>query len=593
MPTITGPDGRKLRVPDGASQEQINQVIAQVWPDARQRVAPAPTSAQPEALAPAQANFAGVDSNVDSSAEVQTSPLAESAAAPSTGGMSPEQFRSFVTQNQAGYDPAASAAADLANRQQGFAETPLPLRFAAGAGSRVADAAMAAGQMLGLTNQQDAATQRENNRFMEGDAAASAGKLAGDVGLLAAPGGLASKVPTLAGRLGLNSLLGAVYGALSPTVEGESRLQNTSIGAISGLGGAAAGEGLGALASRARSAVDPVKQGAIKLAEKAGIPLHVSQISDSIPVKTMASMAKYLPFSGAGKAAGNQQQAFNRAVGQTFGADAGKLTDDVMRNARRDLGKQYEEIYNRSEVRLTPDALKKLNDAETEVAGRLTTDEAAVIRKQLNRILGEVNESGALTGQKYQALRSKIMAAEGGDRVGSAVKEVRKALDDIAADSVGPEDAAKLKDLRSKWANMRTTEDLLKQVAGAGGDVAPARLWAAIRNGSTKEMRELARLGQTVLKDPIPDSGTAGRLLSLGALGTGSVTGALPGIAGLLGAGATVGRALNSPTAARLLANRTPGSGLAALARIAPVGGIVATPLDRIEPKPRKRLDDR
>jgi len=428
-------------------------------------------------------------------------------------------------------------------------------------------------------------------------AGGTAGSVAGNIAMLAIPGGAAGKAPTLGARLGLNAALGAASGAMAPVTEDESRTQNAVVGGALGLGGSAVGEGLGALASRARSAIDPVKQQAVQLAQRSGIPLHISQLSDSIPVKTMASMAKYLPFSGAGKAAANQQQAFNRAVGQTFGADSGKLTDEVMKQARQSLSRQYEEIYARNEVPLTPDALGKLASVETDVAGRLTQDEAAVIRKQLDRILGEVNESGALTGQKYQALRSKIMLAEGGDRIGSAVKEVRKALDDIAEKAVGSEDAAKLKQLRSQWANMRTTEDLLKQVAGANGDVSPARLWAAVRNGSTGEMRDLARLGQTVLKDPIPDSGTAGRLLSLGALGTGSVTGALPGIAGLIGAGATVGRALNSPTLARLVANRTPGTGLAALARGVPMAALAGVPVavsaDAVETKPRKRLDNR
>src|SRR3546814_15589204 len=92
-----------------------------------------------------------------------------------------------------------------------------------------------------------------------------------------------------------------------------------------------------------------------------------------------------------------------------------------------------------------------------------------------------------------------------------AVRELRQTLDDIAADAVGPTDAAALKALRSKWANFRTAEAAMKQNAGAGRDVRLGALWPLIRPGSTKELRELPRMGQTVLKVPISATGTAPR----------------------------------------------------------------------------------
>src|SRR3546814_19398684 len=77
-----------------------------------------------------------------------------------------------------------------------------------------------------------------------------------------------------------------------------------------------------------------------------GIPLHASQVSQSLPVKVAASAGKYLPFSGYGKAAGRQQEGINRAVAKTFGADAPRLTDEVMKRARQELSRPFETIYN-------------------------------------------------------------------------------------------------------------------------------------------------------------------------------------------------------------------------------------------------------
>ena len=44
-----------------------------------------------------------------------------------------------------------------------------------------------------------------------------------------------------------------------------------------------------------------------------------------------------------------------------------------------------------------------------------------------------MDHSGVITGQKYQSLRTQIMKAEGGDKVGEAVKALRKEFDNIAA----------------------------------------------------------------------------------------------------------------------------------------------------------------
>src|SRR3546814_19554015 len=78
-----------------------------------------------------------------------------------------------------------------------------------------------------------------------------------------------------------------------------------------------------------------------------GIPLHASQVSQSLPVKVAASAGKYLPFSGYGKAAGRQQAGINRAVAKTFGADAPKMTEDVMQRARQELSRELRTTYNR------------------------------------------------------------------------------------------------------------------------------------------------------------------------------------------------------------------------------------------------------
>lgn len=565
------PDGNVVEFPDGTDNATMERALSQY------------RSGAP------RADFSSVSTSVDTTAR---NPLALlSLGGPASSGVTAEQLAQENAARRATFDPAAARAAELSNRQQAFSEAPLIGQLASGAGSRVASGAMALGQILGLTDEQDAQRQADQMAFMDGNGAASVGKVAGDIGLLAAPGGAIGKIPSIGGRIAGNAALGAGYGALDPVTGDESRLENAAIGGAAGGIGGAAQSALGALAGRARAAVDPIRQRAIEVAREQGIPLHISQLSQSIPLKTMASVAKYLPFSGAGEAASRQQGAFNRAVGRTFGADTPQFTDEAMAGARRNLSSQFEDIYNRNDVPVGRDALERLAAINNAASRRLTQDDARVVANQLDDIVGELNDAGVLTGQKYQALRTQIMKAEGPDKVGQAVSSLRKELDNIAADAVGPDDAAALRKLRGQWSNFRTTENVLKQVAGAGGDVRPAALWPAIRNGSTKEMRELARTGQVLLKDPIPDSGTSGRLLAGGLLGGGGLVGGTESIlplAGLLASGATAGRVLNSGLLAGAVAN--PGQGALALSRAAPAGTILVAPA--VVPKTKRRRAD-
>lgn len=569
------PDGNIVEFPDGTSPGTMEMALAKY----RQK--------------PARADFSGVRASVDSTAQqVPGMQRLQGATGPGT---SAEQFADFVRERRAGFDPQAAAAADLSNRQQAFQQAPLVAQAAAGAGSRVASAGLGLGQLAGVADAEDVARQREQMRFMDGSGAATAGKIAGDIGILAVPGGSAARLPTLAGRLGANAALGGGYAALTPVLDDESRLENAAIGGAAGAAGGLLQSGLGAIASRAGAAVDPIKQAALRTLRNSGVPLHLSQISDSIPIKAMASMAKYLPFSGAGSAAKAQQQAFNQAVGRTFGADVPQFTDEALATARKGMSGRFQEIYDRNNIPLDEAATGRLAARQAEATEPLLREEAAVVERYAQKIRDEVQD-GQITGPIYQRLRTNLQEAErrANPGVANAIKSLRGELDEIAAESVGVADAAALKALRSQWANFRTTENVLKQVAGASGDVRPGALWPAIRKGSTKEMRELARAGQVVLKDPIPDSGTSGRLLAGGLLSGGGLAGgmgAVPMLGGLLAGGATIGRALNSGLLADALSQLPKGAGLLALSRAAPVGAVVAAPAVAAKAK-RRRNDD-
>ncbi|MGH8466947.1 MAG: hypothetical protein ACRER5_22630, partial [Pseudomonas sp.] len=546
------------------------------------------------AVAPSgMADFSGVSSRVDTTATSMVGPQYNGPLlSPST---QPQRAVPTLGQVNAANratmaDPGFRQRQDaetLARRQDAFQRAPAPVRALAGAGSAVGNTAMGLGQLAGLADGADVAAMRDRNRNMEGDLAAGIGRVGGEIGLMALPAGAVTRAAGTTGKAALaaNTALGAGYAGLQPVVEGESRGRNALVGGAFGAAGQGAATGLASLGRRATNAVAPEVRQLAQRARDLGIPLHVAQVSDSLPVKVAASAGKYLPFSGYGKAASRQQDAFNRAVAKTFGVDATKLSDDVMQRARREMSKRFEDVYNRNSIPLNETAGRRLAAVERDAVRRLTKDEGAVLRNQLDDIL-ENADGGVLTGQKYQAVRTALRKAEGNDKLGMAVRELRMTLDDIAADAVGPGDSAALKELRSQWANFRTVENALKQVSGASGDIRPASLWPLIRKGSTKEMRELARIGQTLLKDPIADSGTAQRTLAYNLLmGGGSVANPalIPLIAKAALGGATLGRAANSNSLASLITRESRGKPTSKLAELMGLANPYAAPTAGVE----------
>lgn len=608
---IQFPDGsiKRVEVPEGATDQQILDFVqssykpkpkadfSQVSPNSGSSAVPGAGRRAPLQYASgAGLSLGHVDSMGAPSLEQVNDRNAAWRASVNRGGLPGANAA-----DRAAFD--AQERARMSGRRKVFDDLGVAGRFAYGAGRAVdkvgrgigqmaaeASDAMFGGDMGSRLRAGETVRRREDGIITDGYAADDVGEFAGNVAMMAMPASKVSALPSLTGRIAGNVALGATAGGLAPVGTGESRGGNMLVGGAAGGLGMAAGAGLQRLGVAAATPKRIQTRALAQRARQLGIPVTPAQVSDSIPVKTLASSAKYLPFTGAGGAAQRQQAGFNRALARTFGADADMLTDDVVQTARKGLSSEFSDIYARNDVPIGPNALQKLADVNNEWSRRMTNDQARVLSNQLDDIIDNA-ASGTLTGEKYQAVRTMLMKAEGHDALGTSIRELRRALDDVAADAVGPADAQALKQLRGKWANLRTVEGLLKQVGGAGGDVKPSSIWPAIRKGSTKEMRELGRIGQVVLKDPIPDSGTGGRLFQyslLGGLGGAPFTGggSLGLSAGQLGLGATLGRAANSDLLGGLVARHAPGMTRRLVGKQLPILGLGATPVMAQPKKP-------
>jgi hypothetical protein len=447
----------------------------------------------------------------------------------------------------------------------------------AGVADRVAPRPKSVGSLVsGQDNSRSAQIQQEIDRQRQEDAPLMAttpgylGNVGGQIAQLAVPVGDVAKGLSITGKLApiINSAATAAnFAGLQPTATGESRGENTAQAAALGAAGQLLPSVLGKAAQATAAKLNPVVQQSIRDARAAGIPLHAAQVTNSRFAKAVSSALNELPFTGAGAAGEKQSAAFHRALSNTFGANAPVLSDQVMQAARNNLSQGYNTIFNRTQIRIDPQNVRSMIAIAKQAESDLTAADAHVVQNQLVKILNDA-PNGDISGAKYKSLRGSLQALESNASLGRFVRSMRKELDNAAHQSATPQDSAALKKLDSMWANLRTTEDALKQVSGAAGRIKPAALWPLVRNGSTKEMRALAQMGQNVLKDPIPNSGTPVRQLVYG-LGSHQLGLAIPGVAKAVAAGAVAGRTMNSNAVSKLLESGKPINSLARLSQLA------------------------
>lgn len=430
-----------------------------------------------------------------------------------------------------------------------------------GAGKSFVDTGRGVGELVGMESPQDVANARQEDQALMSSTAGKLGYLGGQGAQMIALGGAGGAVAkglSLAGRAVpyvTSALAGGAFSGAQPVVGGESRGLNALVGAGLGAVGEAVPEGLRAIAQKAAPPVSAAKQASIDAAERYGIPLHLSQVTDSKALQTLGSASKYLPFAGNAAAKDAQQVAFNNAIASTVGQTAKRLTPGVLDDAAQQIGNGYNQLFARNTVKIGPQTWAKLGALWNQADSDLTPADAQIVKNQIQKYVDAAQANGGvIPGRLYQSVRQSVQNAErSGQPSQYLVGQVRKAMQGTADQSFGLDDAAALQALNGRYNNLKIIQKALTRQGGASDNVSPASLWSLVNSkyGSTPEMRELAQLGQNVLKDQIPDSGTAQRILSYGAL-TGGVAMPHTVIAPAL-AGMTVGRILNSPLAARAL----------------------------------------
>lgn len=389
----------------------------------------------------------------------------------------------------------------------------------------------------------------------------------GALGAGAAELGLA-RAGLSAGRaaLGGDALYGAAYGAGSSD---ENRLTGALVGGFGGLGGGIAGR---AAARGIGASLRGVRDADVRGLRAAGVPLTAGQAAGGT-LKGIEDRLSGLPVVGDMVNARRLEgfQGFNRAAFDEalapIGANTGGVTGEAgIDAARRAVGNAYDQAL--TGVRVQADAPFVQDMGAAIQAGRGLPDPmSARVDYTLNtRVGNSFGPNGELDGRGFQqSLRglqrdaAVVRNEPYGYDFGQVTDQARGALEGMLtrqAPNVLPQYSA----ANQAFRQAEVLRDAVNRArngtrVGETGTFAPSQLSdAAAANarrfgnsqGTTRQpFFDLARAGQAVLPNSVPDSGTAGRAVvasGLGLLGAGGAGGYAAGDTGT-GAGLGLGAA--------------------------------------------------
>ena len=480
MPTIRTPDGRRLRVPDDATPEQIQSVLQSIG------------------AAPQQADFSDVQSSVSQSAP----------QAPTASVLSPEFER------RAGGD-------SILGRLGYSASQVMPSLFKGDAGVRQRALEAVPGSRV-ETDEQGAeiVVTPQGERFYVNKPGLDMDDVFRFGGQVASflPAGRLVRGATIPARIGQAMAGAAATDAAGQAASGQG-VDPTQVG-LSGIAGAAGQAGADLLAAGGRAAAQRV--GSLRplydSAKNLGIRLTPAQLSESELVKRAAAQLGKLPLAGGSSVLERQQTAGNTALARMLGQNADSVTPDVMASAADDIGKKFDSVFSDG-MRYDTQFLRELGALRQEAAALDSPAQNALL-KLVERVRNQ-SQNGTMSGRTLQSLdqMARKWASGGGDR-----QHVAQAFRESLHEAFGRQAPKGVKQTwdtaRKQWATLKTLEPIVAR--NPEGGVPLAQLQGAINatksgrtvraRGRDGELGALATIGQRT-KAP-SSSGTAENLMA-------------------------------------------------------------------------------
>jgi hypothetical protein len=351
---------------------------------------------------------------------------------------------------------------------------------------------------------------------------------------------------SMAARAGSRAAQVAVPAVASETAG--QLTEGTAFEPIARVAGAIAGTRAPNLAARTvtPAPADPARQAAVNTLRNEGVTsLTAGQTTGNNRLRWVEDATSMVP-GGGGRATAMQGQAaeqYTRAALKRAGIQADRATPDVIDNAFRSIGQEFDQFAQTINVRATPtfaNRLTQLADRYESVTPPVTRVPA--VREAAANIAAKVASPQGMSGAEFATYRSELRRLQRGmkdnPQASESVGRIIETLDAQMVRSAPRGQRAKyantLQDLNKRYRNMLAIED----AAGAAGEnaalglISPAALKQAVKRQNKKdytrgrsELGQLAKAGEGVLR-PLPSSGTAERSFAQGVVSApGSVVG--------------------------------------------------------------------
>jgi len=436
-----------------------------------------------------------------------------------------------------------------------------------GAGGGMVGLAKGIGQRLGLVDQQEVDQYKASMKPVNESGYGMTGNIVGNVAtglpLMFVPG-----ANTVAG----SALIGAGYGAATPTSENESVLGNTMFGAAGGVAGKYVGD---KVANLFRGSIQSPVSASNKLKIGSSIAGAESTVNGSLNLNfkqapnftnqgadyiagISPSQNKLLDWGKAkgftqtpGQTTGNKvlqqvearmesspmtsapffelkdgnQKALNRIAARSIGEGGDNIDDAMLASAKNRISKVYEEVaddisrpLNQDEI---IDKLAKVEITKEDLLPMMLSDD-----KSVNTLL-ELAVKGEATGRQLQSLSSKLgnkaykqMTTASGDRdLGGALFQVKEIVDDALQSGLSGKQLKSFSTARQQYRNLMLLTKRNNVINPDSGDVKGVALAGALRQqdkngylfgGNQSDLYNAARYANA-FRSIVGDSGTATR----------------------------------------------------------------------------------
>lgn len=366
------------------------------------------------------------------------------------------------------------------------------------------------------------------------------GEIAGTIGASLGMGALASRAAPALG-VGARSLIGdTAYGAIYGAGENnDDRLGGAAIGALTAGGGNLAGQ---AVVRGAAGAIAPNVSDDVRFLRDNGVRTTLGQSLGETAGRLEEKLVS-LPVLGDLIRNGRERALgdFNRGVmNDALGRIGGQIPEGIEGTAAMARGQQlFDDAYDaaRSQMQLVPD--QQLASEFTDLSDRIANGQLS--EASANR-LGTIYQAevarrlsgGPASGDTYKRMSSRLGALRRSTRandpeLSDAIGEMQGLIDAAARRSSPAEAAAAMDAADEGYALWTRVERAAAMRGGDTGTFTPSQLDSAVQRGdgsvrSRSYLRgdafgqQWADAGKRILRDQVPNSGTADRIAAGGVL---------------------------------------------------------------------------